>query len=270
VTTDSRLLRIRRPGVCCICHASLEVGESARWEPPTRSLTCLRCLDLQRAVVSGEAGGSARAVAARRRAAQAECHDRIKKARPVVGRLALALVRQPDAGRSFAVGAKGEQLVGRLLDRIAADGHLLALHDRRLPRSVANVDHIAVTQTGVWVIDAKRYSGKTTFAVADTTNGPCVVVNGRRNRRLVTSLDRQVHAVAEVLEADGHGEIPIRSALCFVDTELPLRQREVRVGPHLVTWPKRLREHLTQPGDLGPEVQAEVLRAIARRLAPAA
>ncbi len=34
------------------------------------------------------------------------------------------------------------------------------LHDRRIPGSRANIDHIAIATSGVWVIDAKRYKGK--------------------------------------------------------------------------------------------------------------
>ena len=34
------------------------------------------------------------------------------------------------------------------------------LHDRRIPGTRANIDHIAVASSAVWVIDAKRYNGK--------------------------------------------------------------------------------------------------------------
>ena len=37
---------------------------------------------------------------------------------------------------------------------------VLLLHDRRLPGSRANIDHIAVTSAGIWVIDSKRYTGR--------------------------------------------------------------------------------------------------------------
>jgi len=35
---------------------------------------------------------------------------------------------------------------------------LWILHDRRIPGSRANIDHIVVAPSGVWIIDAKRYS----------------------------------------------------------------------------------------------------------------
>jgi hypothetical protein len=38
---------------------------------------------------------------------------------------------------------------------------VFVLHDRRIPRTRANIDHIAVTRSGaVWAIDAKNYRGK--------------------------------------------------------------------------------------------------------------
>jgi hypothetical protein len=37
---------------------------------------------------------------------------------------------------------------------------LRVLHDRRIPGTQANIDHIAITSTGIYVIDAKRHVGK--------------------------------------------------------------------------------------------------------------
>ncbi len=34
------------------------------------------------------------------------------------------------------------------------------LHDRRIPGSKANIDHIVVGPAGVFAIDTKRYTGK--------------------------------------------------------------------------------------------------------------
>jgi hypothetical protein len=33
------------------------------------------------------------------------------------------------------------------------------MHDRRIPRSKASIDHIVVTPGGVWVIDSPRHAG---------------------------------------------------------------------------------------------------------------
>ena len=61
--------------------------------------------------------------------------------------------------RASRRGAPGEErLVGRLNE--LAGPLLRVLHDRRIPRSSANIDHLVVTPNGVYVVDAKRYRGR--------------------------------------------------------------------------------------------------------------
>ena len=57
-----------------------------------------------------------------------------------------------------ATGARGEEMLADSLVRRCPD--VLLLHDRQLPGSRANIDHIAIAASGVYVIDAKRYKGK--------------------------------------------------------------------------------------------------------------
>ena len=56
----------------------------------------------------------------------------------------------------WAQGAEGEERLGAVLD--ATEG-IVALHDRRIPKSKANIDHLVVGPSGVFVVDAKNYSG---------------------------------------------------------------------------------------------------------------
>jgi hypothetical protein len=46
----------------------------------------------------------------------------------------------------------------------------VALHDRRMPCSQANIDHIVLVPSGVWVIDSKRVRGR--IRVEDRRDGP--------------------------------------------------------------------------------------------------
>lgn len=59
----------------------------------------------------------------------------------------------------WARGAGGEERVAQLLAK-HLDPSVVVLHDRAIARSRANIDHIAIAGSGVWVIDAKRYKGK--------------------------------------------------------------------------------------------------------------
>jgi hypothetical protein len=56
-------------------------------------------------------------------------------------------------------GAEGERQTGEVLARLEAEGWVI-LHDLHWPgRPFANIDHIAIGPTGVFVIDSKNWSG---------------------------------------------------------------------------------------------------------------
>lgn len=55
-------------------------------------------------------------------------------------------------------GGRREERLGAL-DSLASEA-IAVLHDRRIPGTRANIDHLAATGAGIWVIDAKRYEGR--------------------------------------------------------------------------------------------------------------
>jgi Nuclease-related domain len=55
-------------------------------------------------------------------------------------------------------GAAGERRTARLLDRLVRDGYVV-FHDLAVPGSPANVDHLVIGPSGVFVIDSKQWSG---------------------------------------------------------------------------------------------------------------
>jgi hypothetical protein len=55
-------------------------------------------------------------------------------------------------------GAHGERRTAHLLDRLTCDGYVV-FHDLAVPGSPANVDHLVIGPTGVFVIDSKQWSG---------------------------------------------------------------------------------------------------------------
>jgi Nuclease-related domain len=60
--------------------------------------------------------------------------------------------------RAWQRGAKGERHTARLLDRLGRDGYVV-FHDLALPDSPANLDHLVVGPSGVFVIDSKQWTG---------------------------------------------------------------------------------------------------------------
>jgi Nuclease-related domain len=55
-------------------------------------------------------------------------------------------------------GAAGERRTARLLGRLTRDGYVV-FHDLAVPGSDANVDHLVIGPSGVFVIDSKQWTG---------------------------------------------------------------------------------------------------------------
>jgi hypothetical protein len=82
----------------------------------------------------------------------------------LVGLAAAALVgwrlrfRPSEQARTWQRGAHGERRTARLLDRLTRDGYVV-FHDLAVPDSPANVDHLVIGPTGLFVIDSKQWTG---------------------------------------------------------------------------------------------------------------
>lgn len=70
------------------------------------------------------------------------------------GGVVLALTDEPQSTRAWAVGAWGEAKLAEALDGFTV------LHDRCVPGTNRNIDHVVVAPAGVFVVDAKRYEGR--------------------------------------------------------------------------------------------------------------
>ena len=146
-----------------------------------------------------------------------------------------------------------------------------ALHDRRIPKTKANIDHIAVAPSGIFVIDAKRYKGRPRLQVDGGLFRPRterMFVGSRDCTKLVTGVQWQVELVRTALS--GHGvTAPILGKLCFVDADWPLIGGAFTIGGVEALWPKALRKQLAQPGPLTPEMLRDLHRHIADAFPPA-
>jgi hypothetical protein len=159
-------------------------------------------------------------------------------------------------------GAEGERIVGGALDALGANG-ILALHDRRIPRSPANIDHVAVSRHAVYTVDAKRYRGR--IAV----RGERLLVAGRDRSKLVAQARRQREVVRAVLDAGGFHDVPVLPVLCFAGVEWPLLFPPRRVGDVRLCSPKGLRRALDVEGPQLPSSQQRaILELLDRALVP--
>jgi hypothetical protein len=210
----------------------------------------------------GNAGASARREHDRRKARR---EAEVRRRHPRVGGLILAAQGEPQHVRRWAHGAGGEELVAEALAKRCGP-HVRVLHDRAMPRSRANIDHLAVAPTGVWVVDTKRYAGK--IRVVKPLLGTArLEIAGRDRTKLVDGLAKQVEAVAQLVAELAPGT-PVHGAFCFVEGDLPLLGTpEIRGFPLLHR--KLLAKRLNADGPLAPEAVAAVADALAARLKPA-
>jgi hypothetical protein len=147
------------------------------------------------------------------------------------------------------------------------------LHDRRMPRSRANIDHIAVAASGVYVIDAKRYRGK--IEVRRPLFGPLKLeIAGRDQTKLVDGLAKQVVAIEATL-AELAPEVPVHGCFCFVapegflaDSGLPLLST-LEVNGYRLFYPRRLAKCLNNSGPLNTARACDLHAALAERFSQA-
>ena len=246
-----------------------------------RRVVCLHCLADQQAgradlgalaaevtvpPLPGVAGGAARREYERRVAVRAE---RLAQRGRIV-RLSAAIVGEPQSTRAWAVGAVGEERVAARL-QAAADRGVLALHDRRIPGSRANIDHIAVGPAGVYVIDAKRYED--------------AQIRVRRVGGLFTRRRDELLVRGRVAEqprrwggqAGGRGPrgpggrrdgATYRSCgvLCFVDGLFPRVQRRFGVGATSVVSPRALPHWCATAGPMTDDERYQLYCVLGERL----
>lgn len=252
-----------RPVVCLACRpedsaaqpdrgaAMQEVKESAISSTKTQ-------LDV------GAAGGSAMREHQRRHQAR---EREIRRRWGKLSGLVLALTDDPQTTRAWRQGSLGESKLARALGRIDRDD-VLILNDRKVPGSRGNIDHIVVAPTGIYVVDAKSYTGgqievrdvSRFFSAPDRR-----LFVGRRNcSRRADDMTRQVDAVRTALgERPDVAVIPV---LCFVDARWPLFGgpkdfRGVRLDDQ-----GSLRKAVCRAGSLGVDEVREIAVVLSHQL----
>lgn len=220
--------------------------------------------DHEQSLVLGQAGASARREHDRRRQKR---EDRVRARHPRLGGLILALTDDPHSTKAWDTGARGEELLAGRLDAVVGPS-LRLLHDRRIPASKANIDHLAITPTGVYVIDAKRYQGKPRQQVDGgflRQRTEKLLVGRRDCTHLVAGVRRQVGTVRDLLSSP-HPEAPIHGVLCFVEADWPLIGGDFTIDDIHVLWPKKLQQLLLTNGPLSADTIAALHGSLATGL----
>jgi hypothetical protein len=291
-----RTIQLRWAATCATCGVALAARQPAAWDAGAKAAHCVgharegddatphpepAAFPTPPAIDTGVAGASAsrqyerRSDTEQRRKEEVVARDAQWRAaliaqRPMLGRVVSAMTLPPSIAPesqptgAWKVGAEGERRVAEILD---ACPRVMALHDRAVRGSRANIDHIAVAPSGIYVIDAKKYTGM----VESHNRGPLfqpdwrLRVKGRDQTKLVHGVISQVQVVRDAISPDMAG-LPIRGVLCFVGAEWPrFFRRPLQIAGVAIVWPDALTDLVTQE-----EVSAEIpVEQVARELAAA-
>lgn len=266
-----RTLTLRYPADCTLCRCALPRGTKAWWDKAAKEATCLPCgsgADLAREL-AGTAGGSAN-----------EKYNRLsdRREREVKGVLGeklgaayLFFKDDPQSIRAWKTGSDGEERLAQFFAQELPESALV-LHDRRIPGARANIDHVVVAPSGVWVIDAKLYRGKVECRTVGSFWKPehRVFVGGRDRTKLVLGMAHQVDATRVALADDPLApEVAVTPAVCFVASEWGLFAKPFELHGVAVLWPQKLAERIAAPGHLTATAIARLANRIAVALPPA-
>jgi len=284
-----RLMVLRRDDTCAICAISVASGTKAWWDSNARTVTCTGCAsgavppaepveaievadspDPPAVNEPGVAGASARREYDKRHQVR---EDKVRAAHPKIGGFLLAVTEEPQSIKAWDKGADGEQHVGRLLDRLATEGKIRALHDRRVPGSRGNIDHIAITPTGIVVIDAKNYTGRveqrTTGSIFKP--GPMKLYVNRRDRStVIAGVHKQIEVISRAVgPIVGSQDVKVTGMLCFTQADFALFARPFTIDGVSVHWPRSMIKAVTAAGDLTLGAMEEIAARLGETLRPA-
>jgi hypothetical protein len=208
----------------------------------------------------GVAGASARATHDRRlrddEAAGSARHPR-------TGHLRLALAPERQPTQAWEQGAIGEERVGARLDKLQSTGEVLVLHDRRIPGTRQNIDHIVVAPSAIWVVNTKNYRGA--FERRDVggwfRRDDRLFVAGRDRTDLVEAMAGQITAVRDALLPSAPR---LRAVLCFTGTEWPFFANPFELDSVLIAWPRALVKQVRTAPSSGIPVHALAERLLSR------
>lgn len=238
-------MKLRYADSCRLCGTELPGGADAVYERGLKTVRCIECRVATGTPDAGVPGASARREYERRRELR---EQRVRENHPKLGGLILALSDDPQSTKAWERGAVGEELMARRLADLPDTFRVL--HDRRIPGTRANIDHIVTGPSGVWVIDAKRYKDKRPELRVDggilRPRVESLRTGGRDRTKLVDGVRSQVELVTAALQQI---EVPVTGVLCFLEADWPLLGGSFTVSRIHVTWPKALiKRMLEQPG----------------------
>lgn len=115
-----------------------------------------------------------------------------------------------------------DALATTLID--AFGDRVLFLFHRRIAGQTGDLPVIAVTATGVHLIEPRSYPGKKVRACRD---GSTFVIDGVRHTRIAEQMQEHAEALQAAVSIGPLPDATVHSHYCFVDGDLPVRPLEV-------------------------------------------
>ena len=222
----TKRVRAHQPDLCAGCQIRLGVANPVECDVRTRAVLCSDCAELVDA--SSQPTGPADPVTgsgARHRERRGWPASGDPAGGPVVVVPAQRRRRPlPSADGDTSVTASG------LLEQLCGERAFVLHHRNRARTGRGEVDHVAVTGSGVHVVAVRHTHGATVTVHRDRTRSARhhrLLVGGRDETGVVEGLLSQVLAVSVAL---GSQAVPLQGLVWFVDGELPGAARRLGLG----------------------------------------
>jgi Nuclease-related domain len=159
---------------------------------------------------------------------------------------------------SFAVGARGERVVGRKLNSWAARYRWHVLHAVPVGRAVADIDHVVIGRFGVVTVNTKRTGSSVWVGEYGMKVGRVTVDYLRKSRA-------EARRTRRLLGRAAGSDVPVQPAIVFVGTRRFTIRRGGPADVAVLRSPRALRRWLRRQPQVLDDGQVDALYEVARR-----
>lgn len=164
---------------------------------------------------------------------------------------------------AWRAGAEGEERLARRLQELEADGYRV-LHDRSIPGSRANIDHLVIGPTGTYVVDAKNFNGRLTFSKGVLWHGKYPLT-----RKLQTTAWEAAQVQEHLSRAVWTVQVRVVPLMCILGAEMPRPAMDLE-GVRVIKGGRRLNAEIRRcPAVLDEEVVAAIAELADHAFPPA-
>lgn len=161
--------------------------------------------------------------------------QRLQQQAPVRTLVARALGVHTDE-RAWRVGAEGERLIGRELQKLEKLGWTV-VHDVPIGEKGSNIDHVLVGPGGVFTVNSKYHVGKDIWCAGDT------VMVGRFKQPYVRNARFEARRASKLLSAAHGAAVPVTGLVIILGAGWKQKSQPAD-GSVLVMGPRTACQHL--------------------------